>query len=624
MGEAKPFEDHRQELFGRADDVAALIARAQHQGLTAVVAEPQMGKSWLLNEVARFLSVDLDPPYLVGFYEQFGQTPDLLLRAIKDLYTRWLADASMRQQAKMVWEQQKGSLFGNVAAAITRILGKAAEDLGPVGAIFEEAIDGLFAANKTLTGGGVQLPRLQYEDARDLIKAVAQISGRRIALFLDQWEKSSDPRLEGHILEAFLRHGEDWPAGHVFMAMRPVEPAYGIVKRFEGGFPAARIYRLGSMRLEGSQKYLMLRSVRTRVAIASTAKDDDLIGLIDGFPNVIGRWTDKENRTSMSSLGDLRRVADDAHSFRYREFAEILPKLGDDLRRLAARLALLPIVADADAWRALKPDVLGTLNEQLCDDLFADGVLEQVDPPSFGHAKRADAARAWLIANRRILMRHEAEALILSLAGRIRHIAPDISWPAAGLRGLNTTAEQVGVAQESLCLTAAAATLFEDRIDPERLQGKTAAASAAPLVAMGLFNTLNHAKDESDLDRRDDLLNELRRLAQAYPDDDAVREKLAMGLLNTLYYAKDENDLGRRDDLLDDLRRLAQAYPDDDAVRKQLAKGLFNTLTDASDENDLRRRDDLFELRELAQAYPEDDVVQEALRRAEDVLRGGD
>ena len=108
------------------------------------------------------------------------------------------------------------------------------------------------------------------------------------------------------------------------------------------------------------------------------------------------------------------------------------------------------------------------------------------------------------------------------------------------------------------------------------------------------------------------LLQELRALAQAHPEDGAVREILAKGLFNTLNYAKAENDLSRRDALLQELRSLAQANPADGAVREQLAKGLVNTLIDAKVENNLSRCDALLqELRSLAEAYPEDGWVKQ-------------
>ena len=50
---------------------------------------------------------------------------------------------------------------------------------------------------------------------------------------------------------------------------------------------------------------------------------------------------------------------------------------------------------------------------------------------------------------------------------------------------------------------------------------------ASALLAIGLFNTLNAAKQEETLERRDALLEELRQLATRYPDDAAVREWVA-------------------------------------------------------------------------------------------------
>ncbi len=78
-------------------------------------------------------------------------------------------------------------------------------------------------------------------------------------------------------------------------------------------------------------------------------------------------------------------------------------------------------------------------------------------------------------------------------------------------------------------------------------------------LATVLFNTLNHAKAEDDLPRRDALLNELRDLARRYREDVAVREQLAKGLFNTLNHAKAEDALSRRDALLNELRALAMA-----------------------------------------------------------------
>jgi hypothetical protein len=57
----------------------------------------------------------------------------------------------------------------------------------------------------------------------------------------------------------------------------------------------------------------------------------------------------------------------------------------------------------------------------------------------------------------------------------------------------------------------------------------------------------------------------MRAVAQAFPDDAAVRHQLANGQFNTLIDAKAEDDLARPDALLDELRGLDQASPDDAA-----------------------------------------------------------
>ena len=82
-------------------------------------------------------------------------------------------------------------------------------------------------------------------------------------------------------------------------------------------------------------------------------------------------------------------------------------------------------------------------------------------------------------------------------------------------------------------------------------------------------NALIDAKTESHLARRDALLDELRALARAYPDDVAMREQLASGLLNTLNHTKVDDDLARPDALLDELRALARTRPNDAAVRER-------------------------------------------------------
>jgi hypothetical protein len=121
---------------------------------------------------------------------------------------------------------------------------------------------------------------------------------------------------------------------------------------------------------------------------------------------------------------------------------------------------------------------------------------------------------------------------------------------------------------------------FECLIDGTQQAIRSRETGLGFILAGGLFNTLVDATAKDDLTRRDALLDELRTLTHAYPDDAAVREPLSRGLFNTLVDATAKDDLTRRDALLDELRALAHAYADDAGVRDQLAHCLFNTIRD--------------------------------------------
>ncbi len=619
---AHELPDRQHCLFGREGDLVRLRGRARFKGLTAVVARPQMGKSWLLNEFARRLAQEHEPPLLVGFAESAGQTPDLLLRAVVDLYIRWLADAGYRQQAKMVWEQQSGNVLPGVAKAVAKMIKEAGQIANPITGIVEDAINGLIATNQTLTTGGIQLPALQYDQARDLVSLTYRISGRRIALILDQWEQSPDPRFEAKTLNAFLHHLDDWPPCHVILALRPDEPAYGEVEKLAKSLPGtAEIYPLQEMKLDLDEGYRLTAFVRRTVPAAVNESDDDLLGLIDGYPGVVYQWTRDYQRAHMQTLIDLQEVADDAQEYRFSDLSELLPELGGDRRRLAIRLALLP-VGDGELFGPLASEILANFAQDSVDDLRLSGVLEHSDPPSFGHAKRWEAAWAWFVEHRRAATRTEAEALILRLAAPVHSIEPRFVPNFLALWGLRFTTRELklsGVAT-ALCELVGLGENTQVRsgvlISGARQAGASEFAAIAPLLAIGLSDALNQAKAEDDLARRDALLEELRALAGAHPEDAAVRAQLARGLFATVNYAKNEDDLARRDALLEELRALAGAHPEDAGVRAQLARGLFNTQAEAKAEDDLARRDALLvELRALAGAHPEDAGVREPLAR---------
>ena len=575
LTEVRAFEDRSDRMFGRERDVRALEDRVRFKGLTAVVARPQMGKSWLFNELARRLAYRHNPPHVVGFAESFGQTPDLLARAVTDLYTRWLSDAAMAAQARMVWTQQKEKLLGGVAIAVSKIFSEVFGKLAkPVTVAVDEGIKGLIAANETLTSGGLKLPTLHYEQARDLVAEVARISERPVVLFLDQWERSPDAKLESRTLEAFLHHLNDWPACHVFLALRPDEPAYGIVEDLAESLPgAAQIYALELLDLEDdAAREGLLSFLNWQVPAVRGISQEQILASIDGYPGVIYQWTSDYQREAMHSAEDLEGVAADAHEYRFSELDDLLSGLDGDARRLAARIVLLPSAVAPYVWEGIRPQVIDGLDAGALDDLQLRRVLESAEPPNFGHAKSWDAARAWFIEKRKNAIRPAAEALILAFAARIRDISSDSIVPTLVLAGLQARSLELEVSVLHRGLCEAAITLLEQRADTNvTLRAARVARAeprAAPLMAMGLYNTLNHAKQEDDLARRDALLGELRALAEAHQDDAAARENLAMGLLNRLVESADEDDLDNCNASLDELGAMAEGYPDDPFVQE--------------------------------------------------------
>ena len=323
----------------------------------------------------------------------------------------------------------------------------------------------------------------------------------------------------------------------------------------------------------------------------------------------------------MVTSDDLRQLADQAHRYLYKEFEQLLPGLPGDspARRLAMRLTIFP-TSNPWFWSVVKSRLLGEIDETLLDTLYQHQVLESVDPPSYGHDKRWEAARQWCYETWRIGFKREAEQMILVMGADV-HAAEERVLPlVTGLAVLVADARAWGLSPlpQALCQCAASLIGQLDAVDADNLLRAIPNADlyARSLIAMGLVNTLNHAKAEENLPRRDALLEELRALAAHYPDDAAVREQLAMGVFNTLNHAKAEEDLPRRDALLEELRALAAHYPDDAAVREQLTRGVFNTLNDAKAEEDLPRRDALLEeLRTLAAHYPDDAGVREQLAR---------
>jgi hypothetical protein len=81
--------------------------------------------------------------------------------------------------------------------------------------------------------------------------------------------------------------------------------------------------------------------------------------------------------------------------------------------------------------------------------------------------------------------------------------------------------------------------------------------------AGALFNTPKDAKEEANLEYREVLLAELRRMAATYPADPSVRENWAKALLNTSADAEAEGNLKLSEGSLNELQALIRIFPGD-------------------------------------------------------------
>ncbi len=238
------FLDQRDRLFGREPAIAFLRDRAARPGLTSIVARPLMGKTWTLVETAR-REVD-GGACLVGYHESKGAEGSHLLYAVADLYAAWLSDSTMRAQAVSLWQRHKPDLVprvGRLAGLLfEKLAGKTLVPEGVAG-IVRATFDGLANAQQDLVTGGLDVASLSYDEAQSITSLVARVSGRRVLLILDAWEKSPSMKSEVATLEALLKHPGDWPSVHVFVGIRSpdAEPADGSDEAFRRAGLLARL-----------------------------------------------------------------------------------------------------------------------------------------------------------------------------------------------------------------------------------------------------------------------------------------------------------------------------------------------------------------------------------------------
>ncbi len=465
------FPDQRDHLFGREPAVRLLSERARQPGLTAVVARPLMGKTWTLLEVARRQVEGGD--CLVGYHESKGSESSHLLYAVSNLYAGWLSDSSMREQAVSLWERHKGGLvprIGELTGLLFEKLGGKLLAPEGVASVVRASFDGLARAQKDLLTGGLQMDPLSYAEALSITDLVAKISGRRVVLILDAWEKSPSMRAEFLTLEAFLKHLGDWPHTHVLLGIRSPDvqaaPASddafknaGILEQLS---PSALRYDLTPIDLSvAGERDRLVAYLHAQVPATGQLPGPELLKMVDGFPGVVSRWMSDVNRDTMRTVDDLDRQALTAQTLRYLEFDQLLDKLEDRHRTFAARLAFLPRMEE-QRWPTFRQTLLGDASESIVDDLIAWHVLENAGYPTYGHDTRHAAARSWFRDNQINLTRRVAEGLVEKMASQVSGGDATSILFVGALAASALFFERVSTSPTLHCLVNAARSCFEE------------------------------------------------------------------------------------------------------------------------------------------------------------------
>ena len=430
----KAFPDRRHLLFGRHGHLTELLKKAEISGVTAVAARAKMGKTWLLEELCRRLSVE--EGFLVGYFEYKGGGSSHLLYAVGDLYARWLSKAPLTDQFKQRWEEYSenlpsitGKVVSRIKAAFIGLVARSMEQL------VREAFDTLSSEILKLKTGGLDLAPSNYDIARDLITFLNKVSGKRISIVLDAWGKSTAMDQEYLALEGFLNHVDSWPSTHIYLGIRDPDESSRIMdlaEKLDRSSRYASTYRLQPMALnEVAEQRRLLQHLRSQAPVTETIENKPLLRLIDSFPGVLDRWIGKLAGDPPKSLEDLEQLADDAQKNRFPEFNWLLNALTKEQRDVVITLSLLPRLNEG-TWKIVEERVFTNENLDHFDDLTKLGILEQAMIPSFGHDTRHQWARRWLLENYTIRSRKIGENLIETVAESITDLSL-FSWACLNL-----------------------------------------------------------------------------------------------------------------------------------------------------------------------------------------------
>ena len=340
--------------------------------------------------------------------------------------------------------------------------------------VIRESLEALVKASENLRSGPLIVSRLEYTEAQQLVASVHKITGRRIALVMDQWDETRDLELQRNLLRDVLREPKQWEGCHILLGVQEGSEAANLLRDLETRHPGgARVYTLEGMHLQDGterQRLLAFLHAQPKLRAIENVEDSRVLNLIGGNPCVTSWWLAEDGHVTPRTFDELERLAKEANDLRYSDLEKVLLALDGDRRKLAVRLALVPLTEDADAWHALRPTVLADLDPDALDDLKLANVLDQrAEAPKFGHSTRRDAARSFLDRRRREPVRTQAEGLIPALAKSVVEIGPSAVPYLIALVGLLDVARQQKLGPLPLALCEASSSVLGARLPSSEL-----------------------------------------------------------------------------------------------------------------------------------------------------------
>jgi len=426
------------------------------------------------------------------------------------------------------------------------------------------ALKGLVAAKKDLATGGLALPTLGYDQAKDLIRLLREVTGRPVVLVLDGLEtiQHSADLLSSQrtFLNAFLKHPSDWPGVHIFLGVR-VESLQQEIGAFLSSLEPASSVQLRELPLmelgEPAERARLLDYIRAHVPATAQVPDDSLLDMVGGYPGVLFQWL----KAVPDTPGELARLAEDARNYRYRELVELAKKTineSDDLAAALAQLILLPEFKTYQDWQPYERAILGDKSDQIVFDLKKEGILNPKAPfPSFGHSTCYEALKDWLLKSDLgiALSQRSAKTLIDRLVENIRDAEPGAYPFAVALALLSATAARLDL--------------------PERFQ----------LFARATHSVLDSLRSQALCIELADKGGHLVLAAREYPPGAPL---VAIALANILFSVGSAKERGREGRALEDLNALASAFPDMPAVQKLYVAGFVIRGRLRDDEGDIK------------------------------------